>query len=369
MRTVLRFPSVILILALLILVQGTAGCTEQAPKEEEKERTVRTRVVALEEQREVIRYLGTVTPATSWNLAFALGGRVESIPVQKDQEVSAGQMLARLDPTGQELNLDLAKQQIRQAETGLQKATEAAEFYRDQLERLKRLEGEGAVAARQVDEMALKLDLALGDVRQAQAALEQARLNRSLASEGAGETSLQADTDAVVAAILVEEGEITGAGVPVLVLHSRSRMIRLGVNAADAARIQPGSPAVLVTGSSRMEGKVLNVSSLPDPVTRTYMVEVADPGTGLMLGETCQVELDTGTLSGIWLSVSEILQDGQDYVFVVRQDRVVRQNLTLKEISGSLVRVEGLRPGDEIVVEGHSTLTEGARIVREEDPS
>ena len=71
---------------------------------------------------------------------------------------------------------------------------------------------------------------------------------------------------------LQTEGELVGAGYPVVVIGTDVRTVTTGVTAADSRVILPGMKALVgVTGTT---GTVLRVSDVPDPATMTYEVRL-----------------------------------------------------------------------------------------------
>ena len=65
---------------------------------------------------------------------------------------------------------------------------------------------------------------------------------------------------------------------------------------------------------------------------------------------------------GIWIPVACVLNDGEDYVYVVKEDRAVRKNIILGSVSGSQVVADGLAEGESLVVQGMKNLDNGSAV-------
>ena len=89
-------------------------------------------------------------------------------------------------------------------------------------------------------------------------------------------------------------------------------------------------------------------------------VDTADPE--VYLGELATVEINIGERTGIWLPLSVILNDGNDYVYVVENDRAKREYINVLEVSDDQVLVEGTKAGDKIICEGMKLVRTGSAV-------
>jgi len=121
-------------------------------------------------------------------------------------------------------------------------------------------------------------------------------------------------------------------------------------------------------------GSINEVSPTIDPVSRTeeIKINVDNPGSKLKAGMFAKVKIITESKAGVVkIPYDSIIQrGGSDVVFVVEADpsdleaTIVSQHnvVTGIVIDGMAEIVDGLEPGDEIVVKGMSLLTDGARV-------
>lgn len=82
----------------------------------------------------------------------------------------------------------------------------------------------------------------------------------------------------------------------------------------------------------------------------------------MYLGELATVKINIGERSGIWLPLSVILNDGNDYVYVVEDGRAKREYVTVLEISDDQVLVEGTKAGEKIICEGMKLVRTGSAV-------
>ena len=170
------------------------------------------------------------------SLGFRVAGKVNARPVDIGDHVTAGQVLARLDPTDARLAVEADVQAVRAAEAEAVNAR--AEFQRYQ--RLGR--GSPAYIASEYDRRQAAVD-------GAEARLAQAQRQLALAHDQLVYTELQADADGVITDLKLELGQVVAAGQTVITLaHTAETEIVLDVpenrlpdiRAADASRSASG---------------------------------------------------------------------------------------------------------------------------------
>ncbi len=163
---------------------------------------------------------GVIGSETEARLSFKTGGLIESMKVRDGDQVSRGQLLATLNPT--ELNA-----QVEQAKEGLDKAQ------RD-LARAKDLFAQGVATQEQLDNATTAWNVA-------QKTLEIARFNQS-------RSEIFAPASGVVLRKLMNEGEMAAPGSPVLLFAgdgARDWVLRCGVSDRNWARLAKGDKATV----------------------------------------------------------------------------------------------------------------------------
>ena len=128
--------------------------------------------------------------------------------------------------------------------------------------------------------------------------------------------------------------------------------------------------AQLAGQSQPVSGRVREIGASADPVTRTFTVKLALPGSERWpLGTTVNVQApkDAGTAtSAITLPTTALRQDGQNTAVWVLDESsmtVRSQSVTLGPVQAQQVVVAaGLQPGQKVVVAGVHVLSPGQKV-------
>ena len=343
--------------AFLIFLLFTAlltGCSSQPTDITPVEITRTVTVSSITEQSKSVKleYLGVIGSGEFKKYSFKVPGKLAHLNVHKGEAIQQGKLLADLDQT----DLSLA---LRNSEITLSQAEQVYQDAESQYTKYQELVKAGAMAQIDLDKAKLDMDVKESNYQKAQIEVE-AKKN------ALADTKLYSDMTGYVIDILYKEGENLAAGYPVIVVRNQEQVINVGLDQADAAKIKLGTQAVGKVGSFTGEGKVTRIDQVPDTETRTYNIEIKltkeIPVQSYLIGAAADVSLAVGAEKGIWIPISTVMNDGEDYVFIVQSDRAVKKNISLKNSQGFSVRVEGLNPGDNLVTSGMKELSEGMRV-------
>jgi cobalt-zinc-cadmium efflux system membrane fusion protein len=162
---------------------------------------------------------------------------------------------------------------------------------------------------------------------------------------------------------LITPGQLLQAGTtPCFTVADLSRVwVMAQIFGADLESVRVGDQADVVTGigTTKFSGSVDNISALVDPDTRSVVarVVVKNPGDSLKKQMYVHVLVQAHQeITGFLVPVSAILRDDENLPFVYltqADDSFTRQHVTLGNRTGDQYDiVEGLKSGDQIVVEG-----------------
>ncbi len=229
-----------------------------------------------------------------------VSGRVIEIDVRDNQPVHTGDVLFRIDPrpfqiaiqdaeaqlAGARLKVQALEAAYRQRQADERAAQNTIQFRQDDFDRKRKLAADGITSRAQLDQAAHDLDVARqaviaarqqtasalaelgGDpaapldsrpaVREAQAALDRARLNHSY-------TTVRAPLDGVVAKVeQLQVGDYINAVAPLFALVStRDMWVEANFKETDLAYMRPGQQATFTVDAfpgSRFRGKVQSTS-------------------------------------------------------------------------------------------------------------
>jgi membrane fusion protein, multidrug efflux system len=329
--------------------------------EEEAATEIRpVRVVSVQEVSggETVSLTGTVQAENEVNLAFRIGGRLIERLVNVGDQVSAGQVVARLDPEDDENPLRAARAELAAAQGQL---VEAENNY----ERQQTLLQDGWTTRVRYDEARQTLDTIQARVDSAQAQLNIANNRLSWAE-------LHADSAGTITARGAEAGEVVQAGQMVFQVareDGRDAVFNIPAQVMDTASADPEIEVFLTLNRNvRAVGHVREVSPQADPVTGTFQVKVGlvRPPAEMRLGSTVTGQMEIGAEPGIEIPASALTRaEGQPAVWVV-DDATETVNLRNVELvrhdPARVVVANGLEEGDTVVTAGVQALRPGQQV-------
>jgi multidrug efflux system membrane fusion protein len=346
-------------LPLIALALAVAGCGNPEPAVEAT-RPVTVVKVQANGARAEISYTGDVRARYETALGFRVAGKLVTREVEVGSRVRKGQVLARLDPSDYQLNIQAARSQLAAAESDSRQS-------KDDLERYTELYQKKFISAAEFDRRKTAFETA-------KARLEQARAQLGVTQNQSAYTTLRADQDGIVTAINAEVGQVVAAGAPVMKVarpEEKEVVVSVPESRLDELRdVSEIAVSLWAEPQARFKGRIREVSPSADPVTRTYTVKVTllDASPKVQLGMTANVVL--GRAAGapaVTLPLSALYQKGaQPAVWLVEPgtNKVVLTPVKVGRYTQDAVEViEGLKTGDTVVRAGVHKLFEG-EIVR-----
>jgi RND family efflux transporter MFP subunit len=354
-RSNLQSGRVALTIAACILL---AACSKPAITEDPI-RSVKVQAVGMDTTQSTLEYAGEVRARVESRLGFRVGGKLLSRPVEAGQHVSAGQLLAQLDPQDLKLASDVARAQVAAAKTNLDLAV--SDFKRYQA-----LKDQNFISGAELE----RRDTTL---KAAQAQFDQAQAQFNVQGNQTGYAALRADTSGVVTAVLAEPGQVLAAGTPVVQLAADgARDVVFAVPEDKVSALKIGSEVLVNQWSTQAtyKGLIREIAGSADPATRTFTAKVAlQQKDNLALGSTVSVlpsAVQHRGLPVIKLPTSALRQEGQaTAVWVVDTSSmtVKSQVVQIATADGNDVVVTGgLQPGMQVVVAGVHVLAPGQKV-------
>lgn len=288
-------------------------------------------------------YVGTVESSSTTVLSFETPGNITRLLVREGDRVVKGQLLGTVSPTTLRDSHYATEVTLLQAQ--------------DAYARMKKLHDAGVISEIKWVDVETKL-------RQAESA-------ERIAREQLSHTSLYAPFSGVVTSRLADVGMNVLPDQPVYKLADVSRMdVVFSVPENDISGISVGNRAVVAVKAAQgaeYRGMVKEKGIDADDVSHTYNVRIAvsDADRRLLPGMACTVRLEKSSRSGIVIpmDVVQLDTDNTRFVWLVKNGRAYRRNVTIGEFAERGVRVlAGLVPGDRIVLTGAQKISEGMRV-------
>ena len=288
-----------------------------------------------------------------------LEGDLVGVYVREGDRVRQGQILARFEDSEQESARTSALADREAAQSDL----ETAKWNADQSEELFKA---GAIAER--DNRTAQQSLAAARARLAAA---EARVRAT--SSVLADTRALSPTTGVVAERLVENGEHVARGANMFtVVRSDVLELAAAVPARQANEVRVGQRVHFAAGGRQLDGRVARVNPTIDPTSRSVAVYVQVPnGSGQLKGNSFATgRIVSRTVDGAIVIPSTAIRQaqGNDKPFVYRigaDDALERAPVSVGIVDESLALaeiVEGLAPGDRIIVGNVGTLGAGMKV-------
>lgn len=238
-----------------------------------------------------------------------------------------------------------------------QKNTEAAQAEADyRLERDTEFSSEIEIAQARKDAANANLEAA-----KIQVTISQNNVNA--ANENIESNILRSAINGIVVKLVGKVGDIGSPLAPTVIVASYEMVVHIGVSQGSVNDIKANQKTFITIDDNQYDGSVLDVAKLPDTNSRTYLTRIQFKNSSqLNIGETASVAIDVGLREGVWLSLSTILNDGEDYVYIIQNDRVAKRKITILSINNNLVLVSGLNVNDQLVIEGGRFLSVGSEV-------
>ena len=361
-------------------------------------------------------FSGTLMPKSQIAVFSKVPGKVEDVHVKEGEAVSKGTLLAEIEDEAVTLQmrqaeaawqsaaaqLDKAKRGLRQGEVqntraSVQQAEKDFDLARKNLSKYGRLYEAGTIAKAEYEEVKNKFEAAETSLENAKRSLqmvEEGASTEDLAMADANERAMKAQYDlaalqveftkvkapvsGVVAQLLVDEGNLLGQATPILVIV-QDDPIYVEIPVAEKyygevtenigsleARVYPDA----FSDDRMFAGTVTSVSTMIDPKSRTFLIEVeiGNPSAVLRPGMYADVEIVlTRFEDALLVPISAVvIRNGRQIVFaVVEEDSYhVRSREVEVGISNEndVQILSGLSETDEIVYQGNSFLEDGQKV-------
>lgn len=313
-------------------------------------------------------------------------GIVQKVLAEEGDFVKEGQILCTLDDTQLKLKLALAEEKLSQATLQMEKARvkqekAAAQIGHSQIEfkRAETASKEGLISEKEVAAQKYKLEELIHDEKVASIETKEFRhhmseLEAEIAQNRLDISHMQilAPFDGFITQRTVNLGQrvrvamadslfSVGAFSPLYAEVHLSEKDTRGVRPSQAVTIRLGSDDTVA-----VQGKVERISPIVDQSSGTVKVTVAmEPQKGFRPGAFVRVDILTDKKADAILIPKRALieEDGQNYVYVAASDTAKRTKVQLGYQSEGMVEVmNGVTPGQSVVVAGQGALKEGAKI-------
>jgi HlyD family secretion protein len=333
-----------------------------------------------------------------------LAGKLQRITLKAGDAVTAGMVLAAIDP-GSPTLLDVRTEReltervgaaeatrLRAAAT-VERARAALDQSRSDLERTRKLAAQGFISAAQQEQAELETKISTRELEAARYAEQAASHDVAVARaallqvrDGAAEKpsgwrwEVRTPVAGQVLKIIQESESIVAVGAPLLEVGQPAELeVVVDVLSTDAVQIKPGAPVRLLRWgrAEPLEGRVRRVE--PAAFTKISALGVEEQRVNVVIDLTSPVEtwqslgdgykVDASIIvasldNAVKVPVSALFRDGGEWaVFIVAGGKAALRAVQLGRRGGMEAVVEkGLQPGEKVIVHPGDTVRDGRRI-------
>lgn len=314
-----------------------------------------------------MEWVGQTTGSYNVDIRARVEGYLDAITYTEGQNVSAGQVMFKIDPSAYRSYVSQARARLAEAQASNARA-------KQDVARYKPLVQENAISRQEFD-AAVALELATSSsVAAMQAALDKALLDLSFCD-------VKAPISGVASIAKIGVGNLVGRGDnTMLAFVSKLDPIRVTFNLSEQEYLayrrstQASAPAQmpvmlrLADGSTWPHvGKLIMADNAVDPATGTLRVdaEFANPGQMLKPGQFGRVLVTTEKRQGAIVIPARAITElqGQARVAIIKNKTIAYRNVELgTRIGGAIVVESGLVAGEQIVIDGLQMIREGVPV-------
>ncbi|WP_426661463.1 efflux RND transporter periplasmic adaptor subunit [Rhodanobacter aciditrophus] len=293
-----------------------------------------------------------------------VSGQLQAIAFTPGGRVRKGEVIARIDPSLLQAQLDQARGNLARDQAQLANAKQVLRRYTPMV-------AKGYVAKTDYDGYKANVGVYAASVKADQAAVEMAQTQL-------GYAQIAAPVDSIAGAPLVYPGAQVAANSTDLVVLNQVRPIHLtfavpesaldGIKAAGARRSLAVSVQVPGATTAPLQATLDFINNAVDSGTGTIQLKANYPNTDdrLTPGQFVQVTLPTARLHDVVSVPVTALQNSPNgsFVFVVDADGKAQQRMVNAGVSnsGRVVIEKGLAGGERVVTDGQMLLTNGTKV-------
>jgi RND family efflux transporter MFP subunit len=306
-------------------------------------------------------YVATLKSRNSAVIMPQVEGQIVQIAVHSGDEVAAGKLLMQIDPLKQQATVKSQEDTRAAAEANLK-------FAQQQYERTSGLYTAGVASKQEYDQTKSAIDSAKAQVQALEASVREQQVQLHYYSVTAPWTGIVGD-------IPVHVGDrVTVTTMLTTVDKPGTLEAYVYVPIERAAQLKMNMPVQVVDGTAKViaDSRISFISPQVDNTTQTILVKarIANHKDKLRQSQFIRARVVWGTQKSPVVPVLAVSRiGGQYFAFVAEQNdkgSYVARQKPLKVgqmVENNYVVLEGVKPGDKVIVSGTQFLVDGAPVV------
>src|SRR6266481_3879120 len=344
-----------------------AGCgqkdsAEGAPGMPPGGMPVQVQVVRSDTIPDTTEYLSVLKSRHSANINPQVEGQITKIFVKSGDRVKAGEPLLEIDPLKQKATVS-----GQEAARAAQEAN--AQLAKVSFERAKRLSEAGVISKADFDTAQSNYDAAVAQLKSLDEQVNTQRVELHY-------YSVSAPMDGIVGDVPVRMGDRVAVTTLLTTVDEPGALEAYIYVPVDRARgLRAGLPVKLLNESGELltNTSITFVSPQVDPETQTVLAKAAVPNSKakLRISQQVRVQVRWGQREGATIPFLNVTRtNGQFFAFVTENSgkgTVARQKLVRigDNVDNNIEVLEGIKPGDHLIVSGTQFLQDGAPVTEQ----
>lgn len=330
---------------------------------------VQTDIVEMREMTETVTVFGQIVAVRESDVATRVAGVIKEVPVQVGSVVSTGDVLMQMDTVRLGIELASAEADLDIAKAGLEVVQVQADRAKKAFERAQELTVNGAISGAQFDDRASAVAEAQGGLSQARARIGAAENAINLTRYNLTNATVRAPFDGIVLEVHAQAGQFASSGSRVSTLLDIGNLeVEANIPSRFIEALKPGS---IVKGRND-SGSVLNMTlrailptEFSETRTRPVRFTLAEASPYFAVGQPVTLNVPIGASRNVLVVSKDALTQAQGgwTAFVNDEGKASPRTVTIGVALGDTFEVlNGLAPGDEVVVRGNERLRPGQDI-------
>jgi len=356
----LRWPAVVGAAALASTIAGCRGRGASPPDEAAFATKVKIVVAQPRTVEDASEYVATIKSRSSVTLQPQVEGQITRIFVRSGEHVEAGAPILQIDPLKQSATVS-----SQEATRKVKLAT--LDWTRTQLERVKGLFAQGISSRADLDQAQTAKDAAQADLASLEAQVNEQEVELRY-------YGVMAPTAGIIGDVPVHVGDRVTTSTLLTTVDQRTGLeVYINVPVERASQVRLGTPVEIFDGKGTVlaKSRVTFISPQVDNTTQSVLIKAGleHAGGEARSSQFVRARVIWKAEPGLVVPVTAVSRvSGQYFAFVAEpKDKglVARQRpVRLGQILGNdYVVLDGVKPGDRLIVSGAQNLVDGMPVV------
>jgi HlyD family secretion protein len=293
-----------IILTLIVLAVLGGGAAAYYMRKGTPEPTVSTIALTRGDIADTVQATGTLEAVETVDVGTQVSGVVQEMNADYNDIVKKGQVIARLDPSIIQTQIEQASANVTRAQADLERLRVNLADARRKLEQAQQMWEKQLIPRDQLDTAELNVKTQEAQIRSSEAGLIQSRSQLNTQEVNLGHTVIRAPIDGIVISRSVDQGQTVAASMNaptlyVLAADLTKMQVIANIDEAEIGRMRPDQPVTFRVDAYPTDtfiGAVQQVRLLPitvqNVVTYSTVISVPNPEYKLKPGMTANVTIE-----------------------------------------------------------------------------